>query len=227
VTRSATPASSACARAAASATMSRSMPSTVIPGNREASPIADQPSPQPTSATRAPAASRAASSGSCGTHESGSACRSAGRLPSPCAADSSGPYAAQGTPRPDRAAAAIAGSCRDATSAVRTNGSVHSALSRSSSGATCSGGSTYRSPSRSRIPATACCSSHSRVYRGAVPARSASSAAVAGPPSRSAAYQPSSTPSQTAAASPTCTVCWNSRSDSAPARSCRTSCATW
>ena len=30
----------------------------------------------------------------------------------------------------------------------------------------------------------------------------------------------------TAAASPICTVCWNSRSDSAPARSCRTSAAT-
>ena len=143
---------------------STSTPCTVIPGYVSASPIAAQPSPQPTSSTRAPPVSFACSSGTCGTQLAGSACRSAGALPSPC-----GPGHLRPVRRPGRHRRPPARSGRSPAAAGRRPASSAPAAR---STADCPGPAA-RSRARpaartgavgdSRMPATACCSSHSRV----------------------------------------------------------------
>ena len=85
VTRSATPASGALARASAIAGSSRSKPSTVVAGYPRAIETAAHPTPHATSATRAPALSFACTSGTCGRYSVANEPTSHGRLKSPCA----------------------------------------------------------------------------------------------------------------------------------------------
>ncbi|MDF2739279.1 MAG: hypothetical protein K0S88_645 [Actinomycetia bacterium] len=91
-TRSATPASAASRWASVIEASSESIPSTRSDGNALASEMLDQPIPQPTSSTRAPSASRRASSSGTAANHPARSLTNMGRLKLAMASRQSAPY---------------------------------------------------------------------------------------------------------------------------------------
>ena len=103
-------------------------------------PIDDQPSPQPTSATRPPARRAASTSGIDGRYSRPSGPRNSGRLAPAWPSRASAPSCAQLTPPPVRKASTSWSTCLTKPIVARANGATCPRSSSSVSGATYAAG---------------------------------------------------------------------------------------